>query len=292
MTLIAAMPADLTPAKRLAEILSLPCDEIEVHRFPDGESRVRALKAAPTVIIYCSLNDPNRKLIELGLAAAAFRDLGVKRLVLVAPYLCYMRQDAAFHAGEAVSQRVIGRFLAERFDRIVTVEPHLHRTSSLADMFPRSEATALSAAPVLAELIGKSLDKPVIIGPDEESRRWAKPIATALAAPLLTLDKTRAGDRSVRFSLDADARLTDRNIALVDDVASTGTTLGEAAKLIAAHGALRIEAFVVHALFSTEDLEQMKRAGISAIRSVDTVVHPTNAATIASIVAEALRREC
>ena len=39
---------------------------------------------------------------------------------LVAPYLCYMRQDKAFQPGEAVSQQIIGRFLAGPGGRYIT----------------------------------------------------------------------------------------------------------------------------------------------------------------------------
>ncbi len=50
-----------------------------------------------TAFVYCPLDRPNGKLTELMLAADAFRRGGTRRLVLIAPYLCYMRQDKAFH---------------------------------------------------------------------------------------------------------------------------------------------------------------------------------------------------
>ncbi len=87
-----------------------------------------------------SLDRPNDKLIELLLAAEAARELGARHLTLVAPYLCYMRQDAAFRPGEAVSQRIDGRFLARSFDAVVTVDPHLHRTARLGDAVPAARA--------------------------------------------------------------------------------------------------------------------------------------------------------
>ena len=57
---------------------------------------------------------PADKLVELEMAASTARAAGAERLTLVAPYLCYMRQDKAFHPGEAVSQRIIGDLLARR----------------------------------------------------------------------------------------------------------------------------------------------------------------------------------
>lgn len=42
--------------------------------------------------------------------------------------------------------------LAGWFDRIVTIEPHLHRVQSLTNIFSDVETTALPAGPLLAQL--------------------------------------------------------------------------------------------------------------------------------------------
>ena len=75
-----------------------------------------------------------------------------KRIVLLSPYLCYMRQDTAFQQGEAISQKAIGRLLAGIVDRVITVDAHLHRTPEIAAVFPGIEADNLSAMPAIAEL--------------------------------------------------------------------------------------------------------------------------------------------
>ena len=59
-----------------------------------------------------------------------------KRLVLIAPYLGYMRQDRAFAPGEAVSQKVIGKLLASVFDALVS------RQGARAEAIMREHANA------------------------------------------------------------------------------------------------------------------------------------------------------
>ena len=92
-------------------------------------------ETASTAILYVPLDQPNEKIVSVLFATEALRRNGAERVVLVAPYLCYMRQDAAFQEGEAISQRVIGHLFAGIFDRIVTVDAHLHRTAKLLKCF-------------------------------------------------------------------------------------------------------------------------------------------------------------
>ena len=83
-------------AARLADALGIGCSIVSVHPFPDGESLVTVTDVGATAYLYRSLDGPNAKLVEVMLAASALRDSGAARVVLVAPYLAYMRQDRAF----------------------------------------------------------------------------------------------------------------------------------------------------------------------------------------------------
>ena len=125
-----------TASERLAQALDAPHSLVNVRQFPDGESLVRVEPAPATTLLYRSLDHPDNKLVEILLAASALRDNGATKVVLIAPYLAYMRQDAAFHLGEAVSQRVIGKLLAANFDALLALDPHLHRTHSLSAIMP------------------------------------------------------------------------------------------------------------------------------------------------------------
>lgn len=288
------MPGSAGPASKLANRLGLPCREVSVHRFPDGESLVRVAPADGTVLLYGSLDDPNDKLVALMLAASAFRDGGARRLVLVAPYMCYMRQDIAFHAGEAVSQRVVGRFLAGLFDRVVTVDPHLHRTADLAGVFAGSETTVLSAAGLLSAAIaedGELSKNLLLVGPDAESRQWVEAVAAPLQADFLIGEKHRQGDRRVRIDLPDAARVRGRTALIVDDLVSSGVTLSVCAACLRDAGAARVEALAVHAICGDDDLAAMRRAGIGRFRSTDSVMHASNAIALAPLLAEALTGE-
>ncbi len=293
MVVLQSLPSGCGAAQRLAARLGLGCEEIVLHRFPDGELRVAVGTAAETTVLHASLDQPNDKLIALLFAAEALRRGGAKRLVLVAPYLCYMRQDAAFHSGEAISQRAVGRLLASIVDRIITVDAHLHRTAEIASVFPGIEAENLSAMPAIAEALAKTGVDPatVVIGPDAESEPWIRDLAGRLGLQHTVARKTRHGDRSVDIAFADPAMLSGRPALVVDDIVSSGGTLMVAARTLLAAGASRIDAIVTHALFAPETIATFAEAGINSVRSTDSVPHPSNAIALDDILATALRRE-
>lgn len=275
-------------AKRLAGALDGPCGIVDVHRFPDGESRVRLPADLPPRLVFCrSLNQPNDKLVELMLAARTARQLGAKHLTLATPYLCYMRQDTAFAPGDAVSQIIVGEWLATLFDRVITVDPHLHRTPDLADVLPGTEAVTLSAAPLMGDYLSDAKAPPFLIGPDEESRQWVEQVAGRSGSDFTVATKHRGGDREVRVELE-DNDCANRTVVLVDDIVSTGETMAAAARLARAGGAADIQCLVSHALFCPGALELLRGAGISRVISTDSITHDSNRIHLAPLIAAVL----
>lgn len=278
-------------ARRLADAAGLPLSLYQQHRFPDQELKLTLPFSAtvPTqLVLYRSLNDPNEKLIELLLIARHARALGINKIWLVAPYLAYMRQDIAFNPGEIVSQKIIGRFLAELFDGVLTVDPHLHRINHLSEAIVSGVAIALSGAPRLAELIARECQQPLLIGPDAESEQWVALAAAQIGCDYAVCTKVRSGDKQVHIQLP-DVSVGGKNVVLMDDVASSGHTLAEAAKLLLGAGAASVDVAVTHALFAGDALALIKHAGVNRIWSTDCIAHPSNAISMAPVLAQALK---
>ena len=279
---------DLSSASAIAAAAGFNHAAIERHRFPDGELKLRLPTKLPArVTLLRTLNNPNEKLVELMLVARTARTLGAHHVTLVAPYLAYMRQDIAFQPGEVVSQRVVGRFLAELFDAVITVDPHLHRVATLAEAVPVAQATVLSGAPLLADLIAKHYQRPLLVGPDEESAQWVAQAAARHGFDHAVCHKIRRGDRDVQIALP-DTPVTGRNVVLMDDVASSGHTLAEAARLLLATGAASVDVAVTHALFAGDAVKLIRLAGVGQIWSTDCIVHASNAVSMSGLIAQSL----
>ncbi len=276
-------------ARGVADRLELPLRPIEVHRFPDRESLVRAeSRTHERALIFRSLDDPNEKLIEVLFAADALRRQGVGEIGLVAPYLGYMRQDHVFEPGQSLSQHVVADLLGGVFDDVLTVEAHLHRIHQLNEIF-RCPARSISAAPAITDWLRASPRTSVIIGPDSESEPWVRAIAAEAKLNWLVASKHRQGDRDVRIDLPPlppDAR----SVWIVDDIGSSGTTLVALARLLKQRGVAEIGAIVVHALFDPDTPQRLHNAGIARLVSSDSVAHSSNEIGLAPLLATEIER--
>ncbi len=278
--------ADL--GRRIARKLGWSFRAVAVHTFPDGESLVR-LKGPPggrPSAVLRSLDHPNEKLLETLLALDTVRRDGATSRTLVAPYVGYMRQDAVFRPGEALSQTVVGRIISRHAERVVTVDAHLHRTSNLWAVFRRPGAN-LHAAPLFAPRV-RALHDPLLVGPDEESAPWIAALASAARVRGVVARKQRRDDERVKVTLPTGLRIRDRDVVFFDDVVSTGNTAIALAKVVRAARPRSMRLFVSHAVFAGDAEERIRAAGIETIVSSNSIPHPTNGVDLAGILAEAL----
>ncbi len=287
--IVLSFPDDRLLAAEVAGSIGARMGTFAWRHFPDGESLVSIDEnvAGADVVLFASLDDPDRKALPLRFAARTARELGARRVGLVAPYLGYMRQDMRFHAGEAISAKAFAQFLGESVDWLVTVDPHLHRIARLGDVFA-IPSTAVAAAPLLADWIGRNVDRPILLGPDSESMQWVAHVAEEAHAPYEVLRKVRRGDREVDVSLPDAERMRGYAPVLVDDIVSTGRTL------MAAIGRLsRLQlpppvCVVIHPVFASGAWDALLEAGAARIVSTNSIAHRSNAIGLAEPIAAAV----
>lgn len=283
--LMIPLPGNEAQAAAIAQEGGWDEGRLDTRRFPDGETYLRVLSEVKDreVALVCTLVHPDDAALRLLFAADAIRSLGAREVTLVAPYLAYMRQDRRFHEGEAVTSLTFARLLSGAFDRLVTVDPHLHRHPSLALLYS-IPATALHAASLMAEWIRAEVPYPLLIGPDEESSQWVSDIAGRIGAPWTTFRKERRGDRSVDLTPPDLSAWTGHQPVLVDDIASSGRTLVKAASLLPLLGFPPPVCVVVHPIFADASFRDLA-AVTSRVVSTDAIEHPSNAIPLAPLIA-------
>jgi ribose-phosphate pyrophosphokinase len=290
--LVVAMPGNEAMTRALARALGTDVGELELHIFPDGETYLRFVSdlAGRVLVIVCTLDRPNTKILPLLFAAAAARELGAAKVGLVAPYLAYMRQDRRFKPGEAVTSREVARLLSDAFNWLVTVDPHLHRYGALAEIY-RIPTRVVHAAPLISQWIRTHVTKPFVIGPDSESEQWVSAVAKAADAPYTVLEKIRSGDRDVEISAKNLRRLEGRTPVLVDDIISSGRTMIEAVRLLGQEGATPAVCIAVHGLFADHCDALLAEAGARVVTS-NSIPHETNGIDVAPLLAAPVAALC
>ncbi|PHQ15811.1 ribose-phosphate pyrophosphokinase [Marinobacter profundi] len=275
--------------EKLCDQLGLEQGRLEFRRFPDGESylRIDTPVSGARCIVLADLSYPDTRYLAHLFLFETLRELGARSVGLVAPYLCYMRQDRRFRAGEAVTSGVFAQSLSRHIDWLITVDPHLHRYHSLGEIYS-VPTQVVQGAPALASWLRGQNDL-LLVGPDAESEQWVASIAEASSHPYVIGAKQRLGDRRVEVALPDLSRYRGRTAIIIDDVISSGRTVGECVKALRLQGMEAILCAAVHGIFAEASDQYLLAAGLQSLVTTNTIPHSTNGIDISELLAPPIR---
>lgn len=284
-------------AAQLALLLGAELGEVEVSRFPDGETYVRVLAGVEgkrVVYVNSLQRGPNEALVETVLTLDALKDLGAREVHAVVPYMAYARQDERFKPGEAVSIATVAKlFKALGLNSIYTVDMHLHRIRDPSALFGASFRN-LTGVRELAKYVKRYhrevLARAVVVGPDEEAEQWAKVMAEDLGTEYAVLEKRRLSATEVRIEAHG-ANVKGRVAIIVDDIISTGGTIIEAVKALRQLGCEAALVTCVHPILTGNAYAKLLKLQLLDLVGTDTVLSPISRVPIAPAVAETLRAD-
>jgi ribose-phosphate pyrophosphokinase len=108
------------------------------------------------------------------------------------------------------------------------------------------------------------------VSPDAGGLKRAQRYATALAAPLAVVAKTRPRP-DVAVALQVLGEVAGRPCLIVDDMASTGGTVAGAAQALLQAGAKEVHALFVHAVMAPGALERIAAASVQRVVTTDSI---------------------
>jgi ribose-phosphate pyrophosphokinase len=258
-------------SKRLARRLKKKYHKLKVSHFPDGEMVVKYpvnVKGSKLIFVQSMYPCPDESLVQLLFAMGAAKEQGAKKVVLVIPYLGFMRQDKQFFPGQGISQHIMAKLLSGA-DLVVTMDPHLHRIKSLKQVF-KTKTKKVTANSVIANHIKKKYKSAIVMGPDGESSQWAEAIAKEAKVPSVVLKKKRYTSEKVKIIVKTDIDLKGKRIVLVDDIISTGHTMIEPIKQLKKMKVKDITVIGVHGIFVKNALSKLKKLGVK-VESTNTI---------------------
>ena len=283
---VIAGPSSLDLATSISKVMgvSLICPELRV--FSDGESKIRIkeeLKNKTCIVVQSSYPPQvDRHILQTLMLLKKCIDDSAKNIVVVVPYMAYARQDNAFLEGEVVTTELIAN-MYEIFGARNMVTVDIHSLRALSYFEERMHSINVSAVPLLADYakskFGMKMDNSVTISPDEGGFNRAQSFARQLDNNVICMKKTRdrsTGEVHVEYSSSIHKdRIRGQNIALIDDIVSTGNTIIKTAEILKSDGCKGIIVMCSHALMTEESAKQIKAAGVDKIVTTNSVPNST-----------------
>ncbi|HET6225832.1 MAG TPA: ribose-phosphate pyrophosphokinase [Bacteroidia bacterium] len=288
-TIVFAFPGNESLAHVLCTGIAAEQGTAIFRRFPDKESyvQIRNDVAQKHVVIVCSLQEPNDKFLSLFFFCKLAKDLKATTISLVAPYLAYMRQDKQFNTGEAVTSNYFASLLSSFVDRLITIDPHLHRINSLEDIYS-IPCEIIHASLLISKWIKKNVANALIIGPDSESEQWVSMVAKEAGAPYVVLQKIRKGDKNVEIAFPNLERFKHFTPVLVDDIISTAHTMIETIQHLIDLKMNPPICIGVHAVFAGSAFKELSSSGAQSIITCNTIAHESNGIDISETIIKSL----
>lgn len=267
-------------AENLANRLRQPLLHTVYKRFPDDEFYVRLLdNITGKDVVIVQTAHPDSKIIELLLMQDAVHDAGAKKITVVLPYFGYSRQDKKFEEGEAISARAIAQHISLHADSVITVDPHKEHILKFFTV-PAYSCSAVST--IAQHLKEKNID--FVLAPDKGAKERAKEAAGLINCEYDYLEKTRIDGTTVKIKpkkLDAYGK----NVAIIDDIISTGGTMANSIKELKKQGAKTVVIACTHGLFIDGAKEKLLAADCDEIISTDTIETDFSKVSVAECIA-------
>ena len=260
-----------------------------VRRFPDSETyiRIKSEVRNKNICMLCTLDRPDDKILKIYFFTQIARDLGARSILLVAPYLSYMRQDKIFNKGEGVTANLFANLVDNWLDALITFDPHLHRFQDLSQLY-RIPTLTLHSEPLIQDFIKLQVENPVLIGPDQESEQWVARVAHEIDCDFTVLRKKRLGDRQVKIEIPSAEKFRKHTPVLIDDIISSGRTMVETIKHLKQNKLKSPICIGIHAIFADHAYQDMMEAGAASIITTNTISHFSNHLDVSHILEKAI----
>ena len=259
--------ASKTIAEDLSKDLKIPLANTISKRFPDDELYVRIIDdVSKEHVIIIQTTYPDYNIIELFLLQNAAEEAGVKEISVVIPYFGYARQDTKFQNGEPISAKALAHLISLNADRVITVDPHKEH---ILDFFSTNAFSCSAVSEIAKYLKEKNID--LILAPDKGALNRAQEASKIIRCDFDYMEKKRIDGNTVEIKpkkLDAQ----NKNVAIIDDIISTGGTMATSIQELKKHGAKKVFVACTHGLFAGDAVKKLNSVGCDEIISTDTIL--------------------
>jgi len=287
-------------AHEITRHLHLPMGRSQVGRFSDGEVNAELMenvRGRDVFIVQSTCPPANDNLMELLMMTDACRRASAKRVTAVVPYFGYARQDRRPRAMRvAIGAKLVANMMVTAgIDRLLTIDLHADQIQGFFDI----PVDNVYASPVLlGDAWKQQHENMIVVSPDVGGVVRARALAKRLDdAELAIIDKRRPRPNESKV-MNIIGEVEGKSCILLDDMVDTAGTLCQAARALKDEGAVRVVAYITHAVLSGKAIERISKSVLDELVVTDTI--PLSDAgkacpqirqlSVAGLLAETIRR--
>ena len=276
-------------AKRLARKLKAVYIKTETKIFPDGESKItlRKIPKKSVILVVQSTYPPvDTNLLQTLSIISQVRKISSRTFAII-PYMGYARQDKQFLSGEVITMSVVAKMLQSAGAKKVIVVD-IHSNTALNHFNIPTEN--VSAIPELANYFKKlNLKNPLVVSPDMGGSSRSKKFASLLKTDFIVLKKHRDKKTGSVSIQTAKMDVQGKDLILVDDIISTGSSIIKAAQFLKKQKCKRVFVACTHGLLVDGAEKKIRKAGVSRIISTNTIPGNTSKVDVSGILAKSVQ---
>jgi ribose-phosphate pyrophosphokinase len=287
-------------AHDIARHLRLPVGRASVGRFSDGEVNIEIMdnvRGRDVFIVQPTSPPANDHLMELLVMVDACRRASAARITAVVPYFGYARQDRRPRATRsAITAKLVADMISNSgVDRLLTLDLH---SDQIQGFFAIPVDNVYGSPVLLGDVWRQRYPNLIVVSPDVGGVVRARAIAKRLDdADLAIIDKRRPRPNESKI-MNIIGEVDGKTCVIIDDMVDTAGTLCVAAQALKEEGALKVVAYITHAVLSGGAVERVASSALDELVVTDTV--PLSQAardcvrirqlSVASLLAETIRR--
>lgn len=258
---------------RLADLIGAKFVDVQDKVFPDGELYVKIInpdivKRENVIIVSTLYPEQEKRLLKTLLMVDAVKNCEADKVILLIPYLAYSRQDKVFLPGEPISGCVVLKMMKTvGADALITIDIHSTR---ILECFNGLYLNVMVSDILVGHAL-RYLDNPVVIAPDKGALERASMAARTYGLDYDYLIKQRERVTGEISYTPRELNIVNRDIIIVDDIISTGSTIAEASKMLINRGARKIVVASTHGLLVGNALNKLESSGVSKVILADTL---------------------
>jgi ribose-phosphate pyrophosphokinase len=288
-------------AHDIARSLQIPLGRAFVGRFSDGEVNIELMenvRGRDVFIVQSTCPPANDSLMELLVMVDACRRASAARITAVVPYFGYSRQDRRIKGTRsAITAKLVANMVSSAgVNRLLTIDLHSDQIQGFFDI----PVDNVYASPVLlGDAWKQSYHNVVVVSPDVGGVARARAFAKRLDdAELAIIDKRRPRPNESKV-MNIIGEVEGQICMLVDDMVDTAGTLCQAAQALKEEGgAIKVVAYITHAVLSGGAVERISSSALDELVVTDTIPLSEEAKgagrirqlSVAELLAETIRR--